>query len=547
MKSLIIFFILLFLSLNQASMASTAEKTLRWIDIEWDEVPGARGYDIELFEVIDQKDYTRGLFHTDKPHWAKEAPAGKYTVKIRALDNRRVPGPWGESLPIMVKLSPPQLLKPLNNEVITNSDTEDLYVHFQWNEATGAALYQFILFNSKNQVIANLVSKEQEVKLNVSRIDTYKWFVLPLLSADEKKEPAEFLTNTNELATQKAFQIKGTPLISPVISIEVIQKKGMILKWEEIYRAENYNYEVFRDENNELKKVFSGNSKKTIIAIPKDRITKGKYLIAIKAQALKYRDSEPARILIQSENDSIDILKNESQVRNNSSRSSEPSVLEAQFGYPNFKYNSKNYDLDTVNTESLRGVEVQGKWQKSFLNSRFFNAINFDLSQSADSNVSALSYGFSETIGLKFHFGKSTLELGTGPRIDSTPLLYADRFENKITKQYFLTLGPDFSFIYHYQFNDLWKILFKTHLSPMGLKLSSPDGSKLQSAINSATELRLNYTLNGFFDLYTGLKLVSHTLKTKALLNVGSFAQSSDINEVSFSSTHFIFGTQFFY
>jgi hypothetical protein len=533
-------FIFLFLFGGYQSQATTAEPPKHWIDLEWDEVPGALGYDLELFEIIGDKEFTRGIFHSDKPHWARETPTGKYNVKIRALDNRKVPGPWGEAISVVIQLDQPQLIQPLNNESFTASEFEDLTINFQWNKVTGATLYHLVVFNSKNQAILNQVIKENEFRTNLSKIDNYKWYVLPLMSSEDKKE-------ANEILAEKTFQIRGPALSTPVVDIEIISKKGIVFLWEEVSKAENYNFEIFKLENKEFKKSLSGSTNKPVIAIAKEKLPEGKYLVAIKALAQKYRDSEIAKITIKTNKDNIDVLKNESHSKDSTNRGMIQSSLETQFGYPIFKYSSQNFDKDSNNTESLRGIEIETQWRKNLWDSKYFNLLKFDIAQAADSNVSAIFANLSENIGTTIHLGRSKIFLALGTRIDSIPLLYADRFENKILKEYYRTAGFDFNLHYNYRWNSLWASDFKMNLNSPLISLSSSDGAKLKSSLNHELELKLRYTLNSQFDLYSGIKLISYSLNTIALSNAGSYALPSDINTVSFSSTHLMFGTAFFY
>ncbi|MDD4976538.1 MAG: hypothetical protein PHY93_19435, partial [Bacteriovorax sp.] len=317
-------YIYLILFYTQISFATVNDQPTRWIDLEWDEVPGAKGYDIELSEVIDQKEFSRGLFHTDTPHWAKEANPGKYNVKIRALDNRKVPGPWGETIPVVIRLVSPQLIRPLDNEILTTSEMNDLSITFQWGHVPGAIFYQLIVFNSKNIAVLDEVTKDIEVKYKISNIDNYKWYVLPMFAPEEKKAPEEFLANLSsnllankaEFLKEKKFAIKGQMLKAPVIEVEVIKKRGFLFRWNEVFRADNYSFEVFKvdelDEGKSLRKILNGTSSKRQIAIGKDKLPDGKYVIAIKAISHNYQDSENARVIIKSDKDHLEIISNES-------------------------------------------------------------------------------------------------------------------------------------------------------------------------------------------------------------------------------------------
>ncbi|MGZ3789981.1 MAG: hypothetical protein ACXVLQ_15700 [Bacteriovorax sp.] len=531
----------------QTALADTAKPT-RWIDLEWDEVQGAKGYDIELFEVIDNKEYSRGSFHTESPHWSKETKPGNYNVKIRALDSRKVPGAWGEPIPVVIKLVPPTLLRPLQNEILPSSETDDLPVTFQWSHVPGALFYQFIVFDSNNKVVLNEIVKDIEVKRKISRIDNYKWYVLPMFSAEEKKAPQNFLSSTDENFPSKNFVIKGQMLKAPVIDVEIVRNRGFIFRWNEVFRADHYSFDVLKEEENkELKKILSAKNSKRQLAIGKDKLSDGRYIINIKALARDYQDSPNARVIFKKEKDNFEVINNESLSKDSMNRPLEASSIEGQFGYPTFNYSSKHYETDTFNQETLRGIRLQGKWRKNISDNRYQNLFKFEIAQVADSNTATTFFAFSENIGRAFVFKDSRFYLAGGLRFDSTPLVYADRFDNKISSQNYKSIGPELNVQYNYRWSPIWSSELKTCFFSPVMGISSPDGSKLKPSMSYDAELKLLYTINGQFDFYTGFNHTDHSLKSTAITGGSSFALQGDVNEIKFTATYLIFGAEFFY
>jgi hypothetical protein len=188
-----------------------------------------------------------------------------------------------------------------------------------------------------------------------------------------------------------------------------------------------------------------------------------------------------------------------------------------------------------------------GKWEKSFSNNRFQNLIKFDISQIADTDTEAIFFSFSENIGKAFVFNQSQFLLAAGLRFDSTPLIYADRFQNIITSKSYLTLGPELNLKYNYRWNPLLSGEATTSFfSPM-VGISSPDGSRLKSSLSYEAELKFRFTIHTLFDVYTGLNYTNHSFKSAAITGGTSVAVAGDINEINFTSTHLIFGAELFY
>ena len=541
---LLLFILLIF----QTTIVFSADKTSRWIDLDWDEVPGAKGYDVELFEVIDQKNFSRGVFHTETPHWAKESNPGKYNIKMRALDSRKVPGPWGEALPFVVRLPSAQMIRPLNNEILTASEMNELLVTFQWSNVTGALFYQLVVFNSKNKVILNEITKDIEVKYKLSQIDNYKWYLFPMFSPNEKKDPEDFLSNKDENLKEKFFSIKGQILKTPVLDVEIIKKKGLLFRWNEVFRAETYLYEVFKEEDNkEVKKILNGSTKKHQFAFGKNNLSDGKYIINIKATSSDYQDSESARVIFKIEKDSFEVTNNESINREASNRPLEASSLQGQFGYPSLQYTSRNFETDTTNDQLFRGVTIQGRWRKNISNLRYQNILKFEISQVADSATEVIFFNISETIGKDILIGQSHFYVAAGLRFDSTPFLKADMGNNTISKLSYKSTGPELNLQFNHHWNSFWSNELKSSLFFPLLGLSIPNGGKIKTSLNYELELKLVGTVSSLFDFYSGFNMTSHSIKTLAIVGGSGHALAGDVNEIKYTANYFTFGMEFFY
>lgn len=528
--------------------AFSQEKSNRWIELDWDEIPGAKGYDVELFEIIDQKEFSRGLFHTETPNWAKESNPGKYNVKMRALDSRKVPGPWGVAIPIVVKFPPPQMIRPLNDEILINSEMNELLVTFQWNNVSGALFYQLIVFNSKNKVILNEITKDIEVKYKLTHIDNYKWYVLSLFSPDEKKDPADFLLNKDESLKEKKFSIKGQMLKPPVLDVEILPENALLFRWKDVFRADAYLYEVFKEDiNKDLKKVLSKTNKKNQYTFNKKNFSDGKYVINIKATSNDYQESENARVIFTLEKNKFEISNNESINRDSSKRFQEVSSLQGQFGYPAINYTGQNYENDTLNEELFRGVIIKGRWRKNISNIFLQNFLKFELAQVADSNAEVIFFNISDTFGKEFFINQYHFLMATGFRLDSMPSINADRINHTATKINYNSIGPELNLQFNYHWNSLWSNEFKSSLFTPLIGMNIPNGATIKTSLNYDLELKLLYTVNNQFDLYTGFNRTYHSIKTAATSGESSAALPGDINEIKFNSNYFIFGTEFFY
>jgi hypothetical protein len=523
------------------------EKSEQWIDLEWEAVQNSKGYDLELTEIIDQKKYPRGVFHSDTPNWSKEVPPGNYELRIRALDARKVPGQWGETIPVTVKFPAIQLLKPLQNENFVTNETDELNIHFQWNAVPGAKAYQFILTDSKYDIVLNETITTLEFNSKFNKIEDYKWTVLPLLSPENQIEK-ETIQSKKDIPF-KNFSVRGEQLKSPWIEVQVVKDKGFIFRWKEIFRAQNYQYEIFKENaDQELTSILKGDTKnKTQFVLPKKHVPEGRYIVSIKAVAKVFKESESSRILIQTDKNNLEVLNNESFKNFYSNRPLESSSIEFQFSYPTIDYSSSHFETDTLNEEKLRGMRLQGRWRKNISDSRYQNLLKFDYSEMANSNSAVSSYSISESIGKAILGPSVRFYYFGGIRLDNIPRLSANRLDNSESTDSFTVLGPEINLQFNYQWATNWSAEVRASLFMAFLGLSTPEGADLNPSASYDLEFKLLYSINEKFDFYTGINHSVHNLNSAATTGGTSLAMEGDVNKISFTSTCPIFGVEFYY
>lgn len=82
----------------------TLANTDRVISFEWESVSGASGYEVLFSSPTFTKTFKTKLATSDF-----SLPPGIYQVKIRSLDSRKVPGPWGGAEKLVVNHSSPKV------------------------------------------------------------------------------------------------------------------------------------------------------------------------------------------------------------------------------------------------------------------------------------------------------------------------------------------------------------------------------------------------------------------------------------------------------
>ena len=154
-----IFFLLLLFSLPALAQES------RWIDIEWEEVAGAANYEVELFEGSDGKLTPRGKYKVENSTWSNAVPPGKYSLRIRSLDKRGVPGEWSDYIPVKVRMHNPKLFQPGPGSQVSTAQ-----VDFEWSEGEGAAIVHVALADQHQVHLAHQLVLQADLHLRLGHL-----------------------------------------------------------------------------------------------------------------------------------------------------------------------------------------------------------------------------------------------------------------------------------------------------------------------------------------------------------------------------------------
>jgi hypothetical protein len=224
---------LIYLLLGPAGVVFADTSARRKVDVEFEEVPDASGYQIRVVRLF--KDGTRGkpfFFKTKKPVWAAEINPGRYLIELRAFDDRSVPGDWSEPFEYIVKVPPPKLTAPAENaEVLAKEDPES-NVEFTWEAALGAAGYRLEI-DSPNQAFHREISvTTNKATVSLPVASQYQWRVISRLKEDVDGD------TPNDKAT---FSLVGLPLASPDVK-KPLSKIVQEVHWDNVNNAEEYRY-----------------------------------------------------------------------------------------------------------------------------------------------------------------------------------------------------------------------------------------------------------------------------------------------------------------
>jgi len=535
MRTLIAVAILFF----SVHFAVAADASARWIDLEWDDVQGATAYEVSLSEIIESEETPRGIFSTDSAHWSKEVNPGNYTVRIRALDKRKVPGAWGEPIPVTIKQEDPQPLVPLDNEEILKNETGKNSITFQWGKVYGAQEYTIRIFDHKGEEILSQKTNETEIILDLSDISDYYWVVT-----------TGFGTQTNTPSPgelKRKFSIRGEKLKSPIIEIDLKHPKGIVLKWAEIYRASEYEVSLSRVNENKNELIKKTITQKPMYGIGTNLIPQGKWIFTVVARSKQYKNSEVSRIIFTTDGKKTEIVSNESIFKETNYRNINASLVAMKISYPTLNYTNKNYETDTTNQQTLRGIQFSVNHSIDIVESYNLNS-QFTIGQFADSYVDVMNYSLSS--GLRKIWGNNHLKLQTGLSVGlrSTPLLSSNRLlTTEVKTTSFMVIYPELNFQLNYKATDHFELelLAKADMSFTNLK--SSESGDVDKSLNKTLGFRAIYNINHKFNFSVGINSLDISNRTLAKIGTGSYALNGDVNETKIKASFVDFGVEYFY
>lgn len=293
----------------------------RSISLSWEEIPDSTSYDLELTRVLpDGTKRKPMLFKSKSNEWSGKIPPGTYEMRLRAIDDRSVPGDWSEASRIPVKLPAPTMdaAKPAANAQLKVGEDIEAMIPFEWAPIPGAKKYKVEVFADDGKVApANNVPADGEnadsearspaaeapvekaepiatetfektsgsIKLPVAK--SYKWRVIGISSEDVVgDEPAEGVP----------ISVIGKKLAVPEVpkpDSKFVTKIG----WKGSEYAQKYDYVLTRKDRGGRWEVLEKKNQTEATEIQLDpKRPGGTYKLQVKAYGA-LRESSPTKVI----------------------------------------------------------------------------------------------------------------------------------------------------------------------------------------------------------------------------------------------------------
>lgn len=512
----------------------------RWINFDWEPVPGANSYEIELLQEIDGKILSNGIFKTELPEWNKPVAPGKYFVKIRTLDKRNVGGDWSERLPISIRSAPPTLEYPQYEESIEILKNVNYIQKFSWKPSSTNAYYKFQLYNSDNKIIHSEITEQTDLSYPINTTGLYFWNVSVLNSKYDETEQG---------LKKHPFSISYGKLSATDFRIENTAKNVLIV-WSKIKNAEKYQINFSRQEGDlSFKAIVSKEILTNKISIPKNKISNGTYRFTAKARGNGYADSDESEILYEYDKNEVKIIvqNNGNEVFKNE-RPSSGRNLEFFIAVPTLDYQFKNFEADTISKQSLSGTAIELGWFSPLATKNLSISSNLKIMSLSDTYASSLFGKSSVAINKSFSLSKFELLPRLGIFAEKTPAFLISRLQtSKLEIKDIITAGPLLGITEQYKLTQSLTLFAGQQFSYQLLQLAGMEDNTFKSSMALDLDLGVKYFFKSNFDLLGKISYKKVNLASSAKVGNASYAQEGDENSLSVSGIILSAGMAWFY
>lgn len=462
MKLLLTIFLLTF------SWAVFAQDS-RWIDLEWDVVEDAKEYELELLEENEGQEFSRGKFKVTSPKWSHAVNPGKYSLRIRSVDDRGVPGEWSEKIPLKVKILSPTMIRPSQGEKLKES-----LINFEWSTVPQAFSYQLIIRNAENEVVQESTFLGTKEDIYLKDLGKYSWALFALGEGDEALESSEW----PEKSFRK-FERVGGELDSPVLKVDINQ--NVTLEWNNISDATAYEIDYFpppkQGEKNRRFQI-----KKNVFSFAKARLKEGVTTLTVRSQAPGYQDSPRSIIKIIRKNDHVSTQEIETGSVKNKYTALNQLFWRQQFfyslAYARYSYSSESSKSDTkLNQNDLQGVGGNVEWifQKTPKDNQ--HKVDVSMLSLASGNASGIQKRAAYNYIWPFASEAKIWSIGAGVSYLDLPVFIGNRKDNSVSSDSISSLGPEFVMSMVDPLSVNWHFMANFNFAYHPLIISSPDSA----------------------------------------------------------------------
>lgn len=477
-------------------LASKAKEYERSVNLEFEAIDGATGYDVRIQRLLSgEKKKSPVTFNLKEPKWEATVKYGTYELSLRTYDDRGVPGDWSEAMEFVVRPHAPELISPKPQQKILTHQGKRFRVPFEWKPVEGAAKYELLITDDQGKTMSHKAERtaKKDLDLNVGR--SYQWHVVAYLANGLKGEQRE---------TPDVFHLIGKPLDPPDVD-EPPSKFPQKITWDPPEHADSYTYGLYyKKKNNQWKLVESKQGLSAPEAPFNLAYPTGEYKIKVRAEGKGRMPSKLAskNFMVQGGLRSPAAIE-AAQLKDSLSKPTNFYAIASYF-ITQMEYSGDRYE--TGKRSSFQGLGGTGRlgvgYQRPFQQWGAFGIVDL-----GGINISGENYTFAsaELHGTwQFNLTQfSIFQTSTGLYMKELPELQGNATTGVTGVSKAQNMGPHLGFKYWIPLNHRYGLQFngRAYYSLLG---SAPNGKEIQPSLSYQAGVLGSMKLNKQFMGYAG-------------------------------------------
>ncbi|MBX3023046.1 MAG: hypothetical protein KF799_15325 [Bdellovibrionales bacterium] len=517
-------FLTLLLAASASSAPAFAQKVRRNVEVEWDGVEGASGYEVQVVRK-DDKSKKPLLFKLKESKWSATVAPGIYLMQVRSYDGRGAPGEWSPPSDLEVKLPAVIVTSPLPDQTVDASGETTEGLNLKWEPIPGAAKYKVTVKSTTNDWKDEREVSQNSVRVEIPVGQTVEWNVQ---AVDPKGIEGDISSSAYK------FELKGPALQRPKIE-KPISKYLREVNWGAPNHASKYAYEL-KYYNPTAKKweVVDKKSdyKETKVDLDIQRPS-GKYRLAVQAYGERRKPSPPVQMDFETRGGFRDPAALDKAILRDSL--TKPTHFYAITSYMVTQIEYEGTDYDELSRSSFPAVGGTGRIGMGYQDPES-NWGGFGIADLSGFIIQGQNFKFASVEG----HATRKLELGQNGILLAAGGLFAKELpvvKGNITDGYSSTtkvrnIGPHAGFVYWFPFNDRWGLQMnaRAYYTLMG---SSSTGAKVTSSLSYQYGLLGSRRLTQSWMGYAGYAFRHDEANYATTPGTNSFATDGQVNNVT--------------
>jgi hypothetical protein len=261
--------------------AEAQTRARRNLEIEWEDIEGATGYEVQVTRKVGDKKPIR--YRTKIPKWSANIKPGLYNMQIRSYDDRGVPGDWSPPSELLVRLPSVVAIAPEGGKVMQAVKQKDEPIEFRWEAVPNAVKYKVKVKSTTSDWTFEKAIEDTALTIDVPAGEMIQWEVYAINDKNEDGDAWE---------KPLAFELRGPQLLPPTIE-KPLTKYVKEVKWAPSEHSKSYSYDLkyFNEKTGKWDIVESKRGYGTNVAAMDITRPSGKYRIQVQAIGERRKNS----------------------------------------------------------------------------------------------------------------------------------------------------------------------------------------------------------------------------------------------------------------